>query len=229
MTSPPELTRYERFGWHYDAVAADRYRPGEARFYAELARTAHGLVLEPACGSGRILSLAWRAGQAVVGTDASQTMLDRAAARFRQLAAQPNAPEQPVRLLRQPLQELALAEGFGLILLPLEAFRLLRSQAEQESFLVAAAAHLVPHGRLALDLTLPEAALPRRTSLGPLNGPDGRAVSATVRWRQEAMTPWRRPRFTTHAASTRWSPTTTAMSPRINYGSFLWAAAGGSS
>jgi len=165
--------RYDQFAWHYDQLTANLYRPGEATFYGRLARQSAGPVLEPACGAGRMLAIAQAAGCAVWGTDLSQPMLDLAAARLG------GGPE--VHLACRDLRE--LADGpFALVMLPLEAFRLLPDPASQIHFLTALRSRLRPDGRLALDLTLPEAVFPEQVDARLLTGPNGAMVSSTTSW-----------------------------------------------
>lgn len=178
--------RYERFGWHYDALLGDCLRPGEAAFYAALAPAASHPVCEPACGSGRLLAALHAAGRPVVGLDASPAMLSLARRRLERLrAARPELARQACHLARQTLPELA-GGPYAAIVLPLEGFRLLPDRPAQIAFLDAARAALVEGGRLAFDLTLPEAQLP------PYHGPTtvideaGRQVTAVTLWRREA-------------------------------------------
>lgn len=185
MTTTASLDRYERYGWHFDAICGTTFRPGEARFYADLARRGGGQALEPACGAARALATVYSAGIPCWGTDLSPAMLDLAR---RRLAAvhglHADLARVPFHLQRQSLQELDLPERFGLVMLPLESFRLLREPDEQHEFLQRAAAHLTLGGRLAIDLTLPEARLPATSGPRRVDLPGGRSVTAEARWRR---------------------------------------------
>lgn len=170
----PDGDRYGAFAWHYDALTATSFRPGERDFYLALARPGGGPVCEPACGAGRLLAPLCEAGVEVWGTDRSAAMLDLARRRL-------TATGGRFRLYEQSIQGLDLPASFQAILLPLDAFRLLRTDLEQRQFLARAAEHLLPGGYLALDLTLREATLPEVVRLPALDGPDGE-VTAESRW-----------------------------------------------
>jgi len=179
-----DLARYERYGWYYDALTAGQFRPGEAEFYLHWARQSGGPVCEPACGAGRVLSVLYQAGLECWGADASAAMLALAERRLNEQTAPPHTPS--VRLLRQTIQGFAFTTAFGLVMLPLEAFRLLRTPAEQRAFLTAARNHLRPGGALALDVTLPEAELPNFAGPFLACHDELGTVSATARWRRTA-------------------------------------------
>lgn len=166
------VCRYEQFAWHYDQLTAGLYRPGEAAFYSRLAGA--GPVFEPACGAGRMLAVAQAAGSEVWGTDRSQAMLGLAAARL--------APAPAHHLRQADVAELVDGPGFGLVMLPLEAFRLLPDGPAQRRFLAGVRRILKPGGRLALDVTLPEAIFPAQLQAETVTGPDGAVVTATTRW-----------------------------------------------
>lgn len=177
MMTPPtsDGPAYRRFAWHYDLTTRDLSRPGEIEFYRALAAESAGPVLEPACGAGRVLARLTEAGRQLWGTDSSPEMLELCAANLARAGA-------AAELRCQPLNALDLAMEFGLILLPLDAFRLLGSRSEQLGFLAAAALLLRPDGRLALDLTLPHAVLPE-PSWGPaLPAPGGGTVRSRPSW-----------------------------------------------
>ncbi|MBI2302718.1 MAG: hypothetical protein HYU66_27745 [Armatimonadetes bacterium] len=155
-------------------------------FYAALARTCGGLAGEPACGAGRILAAAYASGVEVWGADPSEPMLALAGARLAAVReADPRLHALPYRLEPQTLQKLAPPRPCGLLMLPLDAFRLLRDGAEQLAFLARARAAVTPRGRLALDLTLP-AQPPEELPFGAaLTSPDGTLVRTRTRWRIE--------------------------------------------
>ncbi len=179
-----DLARYERYGWHYDALTAGQFRPGEAEFYRHWAQRGAGPVCEPACGAARVLAALYRSGLECWGADPSPAMLALAEHRLAEQAAPPRTPA--VRLVRQAVQDFAFETAFGLVMLPLEAFRLLRTPAEQRAFLTMVRRHLRPGGALALDVTLPEATLP--SFAGPFLAHHEQlgTVSATARWRRTA-------------------------------------------
>jgi hypothetical protein len=183
---PGSRGRYQRYGWHYDLLTGERYRPGEDIFYAALARTYGGPALEPACGAARVLVTIYRQGIEVWGTDAAPAMLDLGHRRLSAARlAEPGLRDVPFTLLHMPLAHFSFDRRFGLVLLPLDSFRLLRSDHEQSGFLAAARQHLLPRGRLALDVTLPQPELPPVVAGAALPRPGGGTVRAITRWLQE--------------------------------------------
>ena len=64
------------YDWEHDSFTED------LDFYASLAQRTGGPILEPACGTGRLLEGLARRGLTVVGFDSSPEMLTRAHARL---------------------------------------------------------------------------------------------------------------------------------------------------
>ncbi|MCC7491715.1 MAG: hypothetical protein IT204_05185 [Fimbriimonadaceae bacterium] len=166
--------RYEEFGWHWERLYGQLLREGEAAHYRRLALRCGGPVAEPACGGGRLLAVLDDLAQPLYGWDLARPLLHIARRRV------PRA-----RLWQASLQAPALDRQVGLLALPLDALRLLRSTGEQRQFLAWAAARLLPGGLLAGDLTLPAAGLPAPLELPPVVQA-GRSVTATVHWALEA-------------------------------------------
>lgn len=121
-------------------------------FYAGLAGTQGGPVLELGCGSGRILVPLAQAGHHVVGVDTSPHML--ALARQKLAAAGPEVAAR-VRLVEGDLRYLELSERFDLAIVAVKTFSYLISRHDQQLALAAVGAHLRPGGLLAIDLLNP--------------------------------------------------------------------------
>lgn len=129
------------YDWEHGDFAED------LALYLALARRHGGPVLEPACGTGRIVFPLAAAGFDVVGLDRSPAMLAIARARL----AGPTPPAR-VRLEQADMTEYALPERFGLVVLALDALGLLLELDQQVAALERARAHLRPGGRLVVDV-----------------------------------------------------------------------------
>lgn len=142
----------------YDAFPFDADLP----LYLELATAQGGCVLELACGSGRLLVPLVRAGNRVVGLDASPHMLEIAREK---LADSGPDVERRAELHQGDMRGFDLGETFDLALIAVKSFAFLTERTDQQRALGAIARHLRPGGLLALDLMHP--------SLDWLSQPDG--------------------------------------------------------
>lgn len=136
----------------YDDIPAYASRP-DIDFYLELAREAPGEVLELGAGTGRILIPIAEAGIAVTGLERSEAMLRVCRAR---LARKAGAGQQRIDLVLDDMADFALGRRFGLITIPFRTFHHLLDVERQLSCLAAVRRHLLPGGRLALDLYNPK-------------------------------------------------------------------------
>lgn len=140
---------YEKIAHYYDlthvALRAD------IPFVLALGMEAGGPVLELGCGSGRLLLPLARAGIAVTGVDNSPAMLQRAR---QKLAAESPAVRQRVTLVEADMTAFDLPQRFSLILLSYNTFMHL-PPTQMKQALQAAAGHLLPTGRLFIDLANP--------------------------------------------------------------------------
>ena len=138
----------------YDPVvydAATQGVPGDVEFFVRLAMEAHaaGLpVLELACGTGRVAIPIAREGAAIVGLDASPAMLGRAREKAAGLA---NA-----RWVDGDMRDFDLPERFGLVAIPFRSFQHLLTIEDQMACLACIRRHLVPDGRLAINVFNPD-------------------------------------------------------------------------
>jgi SAM-dependent methyltransferase len=122
-------------------------------------------VLELGAGTGRLTIPLARAGLEVVGLDLSPTML--AAARDK-LSDEPAEVRGRVRLVTGDMREFALDERFDLAFVPFNTFSHLHAIEEQVACLLAARQHLVPGGRVAIDISLPMLGYLQTAIDGPL-------------------------------------------------------------
>jgi len=129
----------------YDAFAFDDDLP----FYLELAGRRGQRVLEVACGSGRVLVPLARAGNLIVGIDASPHMLALASAKLA-------VDSLEARLVQADMRTFALDEmDFDLAIVAVKSFAYLLETSDQLRCLAAIRGHLRPGGTLALDLMHP--------------------------------------------------------------------------
>lgn len=169
----------------YDSVTPYRARQDVA-FFVEAARAAPGPVLELGCGTGRILIPTARAGARITGLDASSAML---AMCRRKLADESEEVQSRATLVRGDMREFELHREFELVTIPFRPFQHLLTVEDQLACLGAIRRHLVPGGKLILDVFNP--AIERLAA--PLSAPgsweeepeftlpDGRRVLRRVR------------------------------------------------
>lgn len=177
----------------YDHVVPYSQRQDVA-FFVEAAQAAGGPVLEVGCGTGRVLIPTARAGVDIIGLDASPQMLAVCRDKLRQEPAEVHAR---VRLVEADMRHFALGHTFHLVTLPFRPFQHVLTVEEQLACLTCLHRHLVPGGRLILDIFNPSLDALTRDDLGQEYGeepafttPDGRRVirrAKTVardRWHQ---------------------------------------------
>jgi ubiquinone/menaquinone biosynthesis C-methylase UbiE len=169
---------------YYDLRTADGTQTpidGDVAFYLAQARRTRGSILELACGTGRIAIPLARAGFEVTGLDRAPGML--AVAR-RKLRADPIPG---LRFIRGHMTRFSLPQRFGLVLIAFRSFQHLLTVRDQRACLEHVRRHLMPKGRLIvnlfdprLDLCVPDTraiAAMRSTIHDPSTGRD---VSVTV-------------------------------------------------
>jgi SAM-dependent methyltransferase len=161
----------------YDHLVRGR---GDIAFWIEEAQASGGPVLEVACGTGRVLIPTAQAGVAITGMDLSQHMLRVCRER---LATEPEDVQARVRLVEADMRAFDLERTFALITVPYRSFQHLTAVEDQLSCLRCLHRHLVPGGRLILDLLNPSVhfmarAFPGEERVGEhvLELPDGRRV-----------------------------------------------------
>jgi len=131
----------DRFAEHYDEWS--RHMTADIPFYVELARNAHGPLVELAVGNGRVaIPVAQATGRRVIGIDSSRPMLEQARA---------NAAEAGVDLdLREgDVRDLTLDEPAALIYCPFRTMLHLPTWADRRRTFERVAASLRPEGRFA--------------------------------------------------------------------------------
>jgi SAM-dependent methyltransferase len=120
-------------------------------FYLQQAKIARGPVLEPMCGSGRFLIPLLKQGIDIDGTDASADMLEACHTKCDSLGLKTN-------LYQQLIQETSLPRKYKLIIIPARSFILVIDEQEARTSLRKMYQHLVPGGKLILEIDTPNAA-----------------------------------------------------------------------
>jgi SAM-dependent methyltransferase len=126
--------------WH--DVECGAYE-ADLQLWGELAEAAEGPVLELGCGTGRVALDLARRGHTVVGIDSDADLI----AELRERAA---AGGLTVGAEKADAAGFSLDENFGLIVAPMQLVQLLPGADSRRECLKAAAAHLAPHGVMAL-------------------------------------------------------------------------------
>ncbi len=164
----------------YDHVVPYGNR-GDVEFFVEAAREYGGPLLEIGSGTGRVLIPTARAGFEITGLDLSPHML--AVCRDR-LACEPDEVRARVRLVEADMREFDLRQAFALVTVPFRPFQHLTTVEDQIRCLAGIHRHLVPGGRLILDLFNPSLKILAGDSVGVELGrepefemPDGRRVT----------------------------------------------------
>jgi SAM-dependent methyltransferase len=151
MHSLAELDEYAASAEFYDYVPPYSDRPDIA-FWTTAALESGGPVLEVGCGTGRVLIPTARLGIAIVGLDLSQSML---AVCKRRLSEEPVDVQAQVTLVEADMRDFQLGREFALATMPFRPFQHLITAEEQMACLEAIRQHLLPGGKLILDLFNP--------------------------------------------------------------------------
>jgi SAM-dependent methyltransferase len=120
------------------------------RFYEANLKDVHGPVLECACGTGIFLLPLLQSGFDMVGFDISPSML----AALKKKAAALGIEDLSDRISIQDLETFHYEQRFEAILIPTNSFGMLATQEGQIRALRNINNHLVPGGKLLLDLRL---------------------------------------------------------------------------
>jgi SAM-dependent methyltransferase len=105
-------------------------------------------ILEPFCGTGRILIPLARDGHTLVGTDQASGMLARAQTKISQL---PEETQRRITLIEADVTASEWPRGFDVVILGGNCFYELATPEEQEGCIMAAAAALIPGGQVYID------------------------------------------------------------------------------
>lgn len=123
----------------------------EVSFYKNFFNS-NDLILEPMCGSGRLLIPLIKSGLTVHGIDNSKDMLDSCKKRSHEIGITP-------LLFEQPIENMQVSNQYDDIIIPFGSFQLLHPRGLAFQVLEIFKKHLKPGGRLILDLFIPWDAL----------------------------------------------------------------------
>jgi SAM-dependent methyltransferase len=160
----------------YDAEFATRAH--EIPFYIHQSRACGGAVLELACGTGRLTLPIDAAGVPIVGVDVAPKMIDRA----REKAT---AAGRAIEWHVADIRTMALGRRFHLLFIESNALQHLHDVDSLRSFFRRAREHLLPCGRLIVDVfnpSIPKLArtLDERHPHKTFAAPDGGLVEVEV-------------------------------------------------
>jgi SAM-dependent methyltransferase len=140
-------TQYDLIAAYYDLFKSRSME--DYPFYLDLARKTGGPVLEPACGTGRLLIELAKEGFQVTGVDISPGML--ACARSKLERSSREVIER-VKLIHGSMHEALPDEEYGLIFVAAGGLFQNQSDEERSDFLVACRSRLKPNGYFAFDV-----------------------------------------------------------------------------
>ena len=141
----------------YDSFIADYYdespivkgRLQDVAFYRNAVRDFGDPVLELGCGTGRITMALAEAGKRITGVDLSGRMLERA---VKKRAALRVEARERVHFVQGDMARFDLGEKFRLVIIPFRPFQHLLEVRQQMDCLESVRKHLMPKGRLILDV-----------------------------------------------------------------------------
>ena len=135
---------YDRIAHLYDVDMAQNMRFADVDFYARIAQSKRGRVLELGCGNGRILLALAALGIDAVGVDRSQKML---AALFRKASACGLS----VRACAMDVRQLGFAVRFDVVLCPYSLVTYMTDEDDAARMLEEAKCALAPDGIIVVD------------------------------------------------------------------------------
>lgn len=121
--------------------------PDEVNYYKKFLNK-NDFILEPMCGSGRFLIPLLQDGYSVHGIDNSFSMLSSCKERAANLGLNPI-------LFDGSIETISLDRHYNKIIIPYGSFQLLYPRSSAHQTLVNLKKHLLPNGKLILDLFIP--------------------------------------------------------------------------
>lgn len=154
----------------YDITKPIGHSFGDVEFYLQRLKSCTGPVLEPAVGTGRVMIPLLEAGIEVEGVDNSPEMLAICRARCAERGLQPVLHE-------GDMGSLSLPERYEAIIIPAGSFLLIERREESLGALKRFREHLLPGGRLILDLELQTDLRVGTISTGTVETPQGETIT----------------------------------------------------
>ncbi|MEN8097700.1 MAG: class I SAM-dependent methyltransferase [Chloroflexota bacterium] len=142
------MVLYDQLAELYDILYQDYTQ--DIDFYCSMAEQSGGSILELGCGTGRTLIPIAQAGHRIIGLDSSQEMLDLAADKVANLE-----DASKVHLEQGTMTSFSFDESFSLVTVPFNTFLHLPSRNDQIIALKNIHQHLLPDGRVIIDLPSP--------------------------------------------------------------------------
>ena len=185
--------------WGYGQLATEVYEldkpvgrsfPG-LDYYARQLAGITGRILEPACGTGRVLVPLLEAGLAVEGLDTSPQMLALCRQHCADRGLDPVLREADMTTVAEP-------DAYQAVIIPAGSIMLLDGQDAAPRTLAAFRAALVPGGRLILDLDVP-------------SRPDGPAITSARYWQRDPYL------WTLQAMHTSYDPVVNQVTSLLRY------------
>ena len=159
-------------------------RHQDVAFYRDVAGEYGDPVLELGCGTGRVTMAIAERGHRVSGLDLAERMLERAAEKRARLSVE---TRERVHLVQGDMTRFELGEKFRLIIIPFRPFQHLLETQQQLDCLTCVRKHLMPGGRLILDVFQTDAErmhdpeFQKESFVAEYKMPDGRHVRITER------------------------------------------------
>ena len=135
---------YDRMAHLYDVDMAQNMRFADVDFYASIAQSKRGRVLELGCGNGRILLALAALGIDAVGVDRSQKMLA-------ELLRKASARGLSVRACAMDVRQLGFAVRFDVVLCPYSLVTYMTDEDDAARMLEEAKCALAPDGIIVVD------------------------------------------------------------------------------
>jgi SAM-dependent methyltransferase len=152
------MSRYGTLSSEFYDLDKPEAPPDAFDFYAGLARSMHGPIHEPMCGTGRFLLPLLAEGLDISGSDSSKAMLGKCRERAQKRGLAPELSEQPLQLLK-------CARPPQLIFIPSGSFGLLLDDALVKQALERVYSVLAPGGTFVVEAELLQSAPPEMSGV----------------------------------------------------------------
>ena len=136
-----------RDGRHYDAL--NSFLVADIPFYVEEAQRAGGLVLELACGTGRLTIPIAQSGVEIVGLDLSASMLTHARTKAKAAGLE-------IEFVEGDCRSFDLRRKFGLVFMAFNSMQHLHDYASLAALFANVRKHLAEGGRFVFDVFNPK-------------------------------------------------------------------------